>query len=91
MMLFNHILFYASIVFLAVAALLALWSLCKTRYFLVRLLILELLVNVFIAAIAIWSLKMQFLHLIDICIALTLMMFLSTVAYCQFFAERQHD
>lgn len=61
--------------------LLACWR-CKS--ILIKLVALEVLVNLFICCVSIWAARIHFVSLLDICIALSLIMFLGTVAYCQF-------
>lgn len=54
----------------------------------VRLVSLEVLANLLISLIALWALAIHAETLLDICLALALIMFLSTVAYCQYLSRR---
>ena len=60
----------------------------KTRSIFVRLVILEVLANLLLAAIATWSYINKQVVFLDISVALALIMFLSTVAYYQFIIEK---
>ena len=54
----------------------------------VRLVSLEVLANLLISLIALWALVIHAETLLDICLALALIMFLSTVAYCQYLSRK---
>lgn len=73
-----------AILFMVMAAFLTLVTLFRYKIILIKLVCLEVLVNLFICFIGIWVLKIHFSFLLDVCIALSLIMFLSTTAYCQF-------
>ncbi|WP_440682546.1 monovalent cation/H+ antiporter complex subunit F [Cysteiniphilum halobium] len=90
MQLLNNILITLSVVFLAIALFVVLASLLKHRCILIKLVCLEMLVNLFICWVGLWALKVDFYLLLDICIALSLVMFLSTVAYCQLLTKRHN-
>ena len=53
----------------------------------VRLVALEVLANLLISLIAVWALLIHADVLLDICLVLALIMFLSTVAYCQYLSR----
>lgn len=73
---------------LSLAVLLTLWTTMRSASIWVKLVALEVLVNIFICGVGIWAVTRHFPVLLDICIALSLIMFLSTVAYCQFLSNR---
>lgn len=85
----NLIVHVASVALLAMAILFALLTTWRTKELLIKLVALEVLVNLFICGIGIWALYIHFPLLLDICIALSLIMFLSTAAYCQFLMTRR--
>ncbi|WP_440615543.1 monovalent cation/H+ antiporter complex subunit F [Cysteiniphilum sp. 6C5] len=78
-----------SVIFLAIAFILVLATVLKDRCVFVKLICLEMLVNLFIGGVGLWALKIDFYLLLDICIALSLIMFLSTVAYCQLLTNKR--
>lgn len=80
----NTIIQNIAIVILSFSFLLVLLACWRFETVLTKLVALEVLVNLFICAVCIWALHIHFALLLDICIALSLIMFLSTVAYCQF-------
>jgi multicomponent Na+:H+ antiporter subunit F len=69
---------------LILALIFVLVSIVRFSDILVKLVALEVLVNLLIGAIAIWAWQKQQVILLDVCIALTLVMFLATVAYAQY-------
>lgn len=84
----NLILNVTTVVLLSLAVLLTLWTTVRSASIWVKLVALEVLVNIFICGVGIWAVTRDFPALLDICIALSLIMFLSTVAYCQFLSNR---
>ena len=73
---------------LSLAVLLTLWTTMRSASIWVKLVALEVLDNIFICGVGIWAVILHFPVLLDICIALSLIMFLSTAAYCQFLSNR---
>lgn len=84
MKIINETLNILSIIFLIASFLLALISCWRFEDVLTKLVSLEVLANIFICGIGMWAVYTKFSMLLDICIALSLIIFLSTVAYCQF-------
>ncbi len=84
----NDVIQFIAIGFLVLAFLFALLATWRFKKILIKLVALEVMVNLFISAIGIWVLFIHFFYLLDICIALSLIMFLSTAAYCQFLFRR---
>lgn len=84
----NHIIRYAYISCLTLAFIITLITVSRFKEILIKLVALEVLVNLFICGIGIWTLHIKLSLLLDICIALSLIMFLSTVACCQFLLKR---
>jgi multisubunit Na+/H+ antiporter MnhF subunit len=68
--------------------LLAIWR-CSNIF--IKLVALEVMVNLFICGVGLWAYHIHFPPLLDICIALSLIMFLTTVAYCQLLYKRKLD
>ncbi|MEM9242489.1 MAG: monovalent cation/H+ antiporter complex subunit F [Pseudomonadota bacterium] len=87
----NNILQVSAILCVLMAVLLTLLAVWRFADILVKLVALEVLVNLFICGVGIWALHIHFSALLDICIALSLIMFLSTVAYLQFLVKRKPD
>lgn len=89
MILANIIISTAAVIFLVMAATIALWVAYRSENILIKLVALEVMVNLFICGVGIWAVQIRFYFLIDICIALSLIMFLSTIAYCQFLLKQE--
>ena len=87
----NHLLQILSVVILLFSLFLVLVTLVRYRPILVKLVALEVMVNLFIGAIGLWALHVRQSLMLDICIPLALIMFLATVAYCQFLIKRKHQ
>lgn len=87
----NTIMHIITVCCLSLAALLALLTCWRSKPILIKLVALEVLVNLFICGVAVWALQIHFPLLLDICIALSLIMFLSTVAYCQFLTQKENS
>jgi len=86
----NNIINYLAIGLLLLSFLLTLISSWRFKNIFIKLISLEVLVNVFICGVGVWAVHIDFPVLLDICIALSLIMFLSAVAYCQFLMNRKH-
>lgn len=84
----NLILQGAAIFLLVLAVVLLLIALLRSCSVFVKFLVLEVMANIFICGIALYALAISFPVLLDICLALSLIAFLSTAAYCQFIAVR---
>lgn len=89
MQMINSILYFLTILCLLTAILLALVVVWRSGEILIKLVAVEVLVNLLICGIGVWTLHIHFSVLLDICIALSLIMFLSTVAYLQFLLGRR--
>jgi multicomponent Na+:H+ antiporter subunit F len=87
----NLLLQIISIGFLLLAIVLIAIVIFRDKSIFVKLLVLEVLVNVFICGVAIYALIISFALLLDICIALSLIAFLSTAAYCQYIAKQRRN
>lgn len=83
----NSILVLAGVILL-LAIVLALLSMLRKASILSRLVAIEVVVNTLIGIIVLWAVHLQLFFIIDICIVLALIMFLSTVAYCQYLMGR---
>jgi multisubunit Na+/H+ antiporter MnhF subunit len=70
------------------AVIVVLFSACRFKSIFIKLVALECLVNLFICGVGIWTLHIHFPLLLDICIALSLITFLSTAAYCQYISTQ---
>lgn len=89
---FISILLTFSIVLLAMASLLTVAGLIRFSPILFKLITLEVLTNILMSSIAIWSLLTKQAVFIDVCLTLALIMFLSIVAYYQFLSlELKND
>lgn len=84
----SQVILYVAITCLIAAFAIALFATWRFSHVLIKLVALEVLVNLFIAAVGLWALRLHFSYFLDICIALSLLMFLSTVAYCQFIVRQ---
>ena len=84
----NHILINISIIFLTGALVLALWALMRNKRITVKLVVLEVVSNLILAAICVFSVITGHYLYIDICLALALIMFISTVAYVQYLTAK---
>lgn len=85
---FNEIFYFLSVGCLSLAFIFSLLACWQSKEVLIKLVSLEVLVNLFICGVGVCALHIDFSLLLDICIALSLTMFLSTVAYCQFLMKR---
>lgn len=79
---------YMAIACLLIALMICLYSLIRFRSILVKLVVIEVIINIVTSGLALWSLLNHQAVFLDICVALVLVMFLSTVAYCQFILPR---
>lgn len=84
----NQIILYIAILFLILAFLFAMSAALFFKKILLKLVALEVMVNLFISGIGVWILFIHFPFLLDVSIALSLIMFLSTAAYCQFIHDK---
>jgi len=89
MILLNKLLIHLAALILGITVLLALVNLVLAKATLIKLVILEVVANLILAAICIFSVIYQYYIYLDVCIALALLMFLSTVAYVQFLSNRE--
>jgi len=87
----NHLLNAISIFFIFLTGLLTIISLIRFSSILIKLVVLEILTNLMIAAICLWALTTRQPIFIDICIPLSLVMFLGVVAFYQFLLNRKSD
>ena len=84
---------YIAAFLISLAGLISIISLIKFSSILIKLVIIEVLTNLLMASIALWSLIHQQPVFIDVCLPLALIMFLGVVAYYQFLFEKKehHD
>lgn len=85
---FSLIISYTAVASLLIALFISLFSLIHFRSILAKLVVIEILINIVTSGLALWSLLNHQAVFLDICVALVLVMFLSTVAYCQFILPR---
>lgn len=88
MQMLNQLIQSMTVLFLALAFIVTLFCCWRFEKLLIKLVSLEVLVNLFVCGVGFWALHIDFASLLDVCIALSLIMFLSTVAYCQFLMQR---
>ncbi len=86
---FNHWLILLSSGLLILSVVLLISYLLTLKDLLIKLVCIELLVNALLASIALWAIKTGAYLLIDVCLALALVMFLSTIAYCQYYLSQK--
>lgn len=84
----NIIVIYIAAIILSCAFVLLLFTMVKQRSILSKLVVLEVITNLLMAAIALWSLETRHIVYIDICLTIALMMFLGIVAYYQYLKMR---
>lgn len=87
----SDVLLLAAAGILGVAMVLALLSMLREATTLTRLVAIEVVVNTLIGIIALWAMHLKLLFVLDIAIVLALIMFLSTVAYCQYLMGREPE
>lgn len=87
----NFLLQIMSRSFLILAIILIAIVILRDKDIFVKLLVLEVLVNLFICGVAIYALIISFALLLDICLALSLIAFLSTAAYCQYISKQRRN
>ena len=88
MLIINEIFNLISIALVTIAFLLCLLVILKQKSVFVKIITLEVMGNILLAAIAIWAYWHQSVYFLDICLAIALIMFVSTVAYCQFISTK---
>lgn len=76
-----------AIVILILSITITLYALARYKSIYIKLVTMEVLSNTFISGIAFWSLISNERVFIDICIPLSLMIYLGTVGYCQFLSK----
>ncbi len=76
-----------SLIILILSIVIILFSLARFKSIYIKMVAMEVLSNTFISGIAFWSLISGEQVFIDICIPLSLMIYLSTVGYCQFLSK----
>lgn len=84
----NIIVIYIASGILSSAFLLLLFTMVKQQSVLSKLIVLEVITNLLMAAIALWALETRHIVYIDICLIIALMMFLCNVAYYQYLVPR---
>lgn len=75
---------YCAIALLLIAGIISITSLIRFKSILIKLVIIEVLTNLLTAGIALWALIYKKSIFIDICLPLSLIMFLGVVAYYQY-------
>ena len=83
----SHIITTISLTCIIAAFVICIASLLRFKYVLTRLVILEVIANIFVSLIVIYSLKHGNVYLIDISIVLMLTLFVCIVAYYIFFSH----
>lgn len=84
----NNVIFSSAVFLILLAGLLMIISLIRFSSVLTKLVVLEVLTNLLLAGICLWALNVHQPVFIDICIPLSLVMFLGVVAYFQFLSRR---
>lgn len=85
----NTILRMSSVVLMLVSVFFTLLTLFRYRKPTIYLISLEVLANLFISGICLWALYLKQVLFLDLCLAISLIMFLSTAAYCQYLIDQK--
>lgn len=85
----SHIVQGVAVTLMGFSLLLTLFSLLYFQQFIIKLVCLEVLANILITAMSLWSLLIGQPLIIDICLAIALIMFVSTLAYCRFITSEE--
>jgi multicomponent Na+:H+ antiporter subunit F len=85
----SHIIAEVAVGLIGLSVVLTLFSLLYFRPLIIKLICLEVLANILITAMSLWSLLLAQPLIIDISLAIALIMFVSTLAYCRFITSRE--
>ncbi len=88
----NHAMIFTAMIILAISMLVALYQLVKSILFVTKLVMLEVIANLLLAGICLFAIVTHHYIYLDICLALALVMFISTIAFVQYLTSSEyHD
>lgn len=82
---------YLAVTILLIALVILSFELFSQRQLAKKLVCLEILANLIIAAFALLAIVRNQAVIVDVCLAVALIMFLSNVAYCQYRERGNHE